>query len=442
MRQVHIQVPRGHGDSVMEVTREADALNIIRFEAEGAEQPLDIVIANVSNGRIQNLLEKLEWIPDLRVTFFPQSVLGFATTGSGAPEQVRDVEFRSPIEIFLGGLQSVGSWRGFLGYACAAGIVVWVGLLTETTFLLVAAMLIAPFAGPAMNVALATATGSSELLRRSMLRYSAALAVSVAVAALLTLLLGPDSATPMMVERSQVSSVSALLPLAAGAGGAINLVQSERSSLVSGAAVGVLVAASLAPPAGIVGMAASLSRWDLALDGLYLLGLQLAVINLAGTLTFRLVSVRFGNVRFAESSRRLSLGSIALTVLALAGMLAVQYSGPIHLEHATVARDAATEVRRVLDGNTSVTAVEVDARFTRADIPGQSTLLVTVFAQVEDSMDEADDQQLRESLTTLLQQRLLARWPALTPLISITLLEPPRVSHAEEGYAELRQPLS
>lgn len=426
MRQVHLQVPRGYGERVVEAARAANALNMIRFEAEGSEQALEVVIANISNARIQGLLEQLEPIPDLRVTFFPHGVLGFGTPGSRAPEQVRDVQIRSPIEIFLGGLQSIGSWRGFLGYALAAGVVVWVGLLTGTTYLLVAAMLIAPFAGPAMNVALATAAGSSELLRRGLLRYTAALAVSVAIAAVLTLLLGPDSATPMMVDNSQVSSVSVLLPLVAGAGGAINLVQSERSSLVSGAAVGVLVAASLAPPAGVAGMAAALGRWDLAMDGLFLLGLQLTGINLAGMLTFRLFNVRIGGVSFAEGSRRVSLGSIAATTLALAVLLGVQFSDPIHLEQGTVAKEAANEVRRVVDGEPRVNAVEVNTRFTRADIPGQNTMLVTVYAQADAGASEADLELARESLTSVLQQHLLERWPSVTPLVTVTLMQPPQ----------------
>jgi hypothetical protein len=57
-----------------------------------------------------------------------------------------------------------------------------------------------------------------------------------------------------MVSISRISRVSVVLPLAAGAAGAIHLFQSERSSLVSGAAVSLLIAASLASPAGLVGM--------------------------------------------------------------------------------------------------------------------------------------------------------------------------------------------
>lgn len=88
-----------------------------------------------------------------------------------APDQVTDIETRSPIEIFLSGLQSIGSWKGFIGYSVITSIVVWIGLFTNTSYLLVAAMLIAPFAGPAMNTAIATARGDWPLLKEGLIRY-------------------------------------------------------------------------------------------------------------------------------------------------------------------------------------------------------------------------------------------------------------------------------
>jgi len=182
---------------------------------------------------------------------------------SEAPQQVKNVTSRSPIEIFLSGLQSVGSWRSFLAYAAVAGVIVWIGLYTNTSYLLVAAMLIAPFAGPAMNTAIATARGDLQLLGRSVPRYFSALLVTIAITFLLSLLLQQQSATSLMLDSSQVSAVAVLLPLAAGAAGALNLVQSERSSLVSGAAAAMLVAASLAPPAGIIGMASAIGYGSL-----------------------------------------------------------------------------------------------------------------------------------------------------------------------------------
>jgi uncharacterized hydrophobic protein (TIGR00271 family) len=175
---------------------------------------------------------------------------------------------------------------GFLSYAGLAGVVVWIGLFTETVYLLTAAMLIAPFAGPAMNAALATARGDAELLGRSVARYFAALALTIAVAFALSLLLQQQIATGLMIQTSFLSSVAVLLPLTAGAAGALNLCQSERSSLVSGAATGMLVAASLAPPAGLVGMGAAIGEWDMVKSAAFLLILRSSASTLQAQWSF------------------------------------------------------------------------------------------------------------------------------------------------------------
>lgn len=208
MRQLLIQVPRGQGKDVLDIAQAYEGTNLSQFEAIGSEGPIDLVFVHISNGKVEGLLAELQSLPKLHVTLIPQGVLTLAPPADSAPQQVKNVEERSPIEVFLSGLQSVGSWKGFLGYATTAGIVVWVGLYTNTVYLLVAAMLIAPFAGPAMNVALATARGDQQLLWRSLLRYLAALAVTILVASVLSLILRQEIATPQMIQRSQLSSVS------------------------------------------------------------------------------------------------------------------------------------------------------------------------------------------------------------------------------------------
>ena len=98
------------------------------------------------------------------------------------------------------GLQSLGGWPSFLTYSAVAGAIVWVGLVTDTIFLLTAAMLIAPYAAPAMTTALATARGDRHLLARSVGRYLTSVARTTAVAALLTVVAGVSEVTNLMVD--------------------------------------------------------------------------------------------------------------------------------------------------------------------------------------------------------------------------------------------------
>lgn len=422
MRQLIIQVPRGQGKTVLKTAKAHQGVNLAQFEANTDEQEIDVVLVHVSNGKVESLLEKLQNLPDLHITMIPSGIIALRPPASEAPDQVTNVEVRSPIEIFLASLQSVGSWRGFLGYAAVAGVVVWIGLYTNTVYLLTAAMLIAPFAGPAMNVAIATARGDRKILGRSLIRYFAALSLTIAIAAVLSLLVGQSIATPQMVQRSQVSTVAVLLPLAAGAAGALNLLQSERSSLVSGAATGMLVAASLAPPAGVVGMAVAIGRWDMISGGVFLLLLQLCGINLSAALLFRLFGLSTIGARYSRGKKMVFPGAIAVTIVALSGLLTWQFLNSPNLERASLTQRASTEIQQVVEAEPEAQLVEANVRFTRSTIPDQTTLLGIVYVQRQAGVTGSNTE-IRDRIRRNIQARLKEEFN-VTPLIDVSVLEP------------------
>lgn len=423
MRQIIFQVPQGQGAQIVEQAKAHQAASVALLQAEGTEGPADIVLVHVSNQQVEPLLAEVQDIPQLALTLVPRGVIVLKPPASEAPEQVLDVGYRSPIEVFLGGLQSVGSWKGFLGYAAASGIVVWIGLYTNTVFLLTAAMLIAPFAGPAMNMALATARGDATLLRRTGLRYFASLAVSIVVAWALSLLLQQTIATEQMVSTSAVSAVAVLLPLVAGAAGALNLVQSERSSLVSGAATGILVAASLAPPAGTIGMATAIGEWNMAKSGLFLILLQLAGINLSGAIVFRWAGLTSQGVRYGRGRTAISVLSWGTTLAVLTGLLAWQFDDWPELVRASRAQQAVAVVRSSIEDTQLAQVVDTNLRFTRADIPGQNTLLVTAYVQRVKGI-QMGDRRLRRELSQAIKAALDREKFQVTPLVDLTILEP------------------
>lgn len=426
MRQLLVQVPRGCGKNVLDIAKACDGVNLVHFEATGSEKPLDVVIVHVPNPKVEELLGELESIPELHVTLIPRGVIALEPPASEAPQQVKNVEARSPIEIFLAGLQSVGSWKGFLGYAAAGGVVVWIGLFTNSSYLLVAAMLIAPFAGPAMNTAIATARGDRHLLQRTLLRYFAALATTILVTWALSLILQQEVVTSSMSSTSNVSAVAVLLPLIAGAAGALNLVQSERSSLVSGAAVGMLVAASLAPPAGVVGMAIAMGRWDMAVNGLFVLLLQLVGINLSASIMFRIYGLSARGARYDRGKKLVFPAILAVTILLLAGLLTWQFSSSPELQRSSRSQRATAEIQKVVNNSNLVDLVEADVRFPNPNIKGQNTLLGTVYVQRRAGVTESDGE-ISDRLTNDIQTRLLEQGFNVTPLVDVSVLEAPTI---------------
>ncbi|MDY6781383.1 MAG: TIGR00341 family protein [Cyanobacteriota bacterium] len=426
MRQLLVRVPRGGGKQVLEIAEAHGGANLMQFEANTSQNPVDAVVVHIPNEKVEDLLAQLENIPDLHITINPRGVMALRPPSSEAAEQVTQVQERSPIEVFLGGLQSVGSWRGFLSYAIVAGIIVWIGLFTNSVFLLVAAMLIAPFAGPAMNAAIATARGDRILFQRSLLRYFTALGTTIVVAGLLSFILRQESITPLMASNSQVSAVAVFLPLAAGAAGAITLVQSERSSLVSGAAIGMLVAASLSPPAGIIGMAIAIGRWEMVGNGVFLLLLQLVGINLSASLVFRLYGLTAKGARYNRGQHWFFRAILALTGAALVALLGWQFSDSPNLQRSSQTQRVTQEIQELVSQTPDVALVEANVRFSQADIEGQNTLLCIVYVQRLGEAD-GDSQVIRDRLTRQIQSYLLERGFNVTPLVNVTVLEPPNL---------------
>ncbi len=426
MRQLLIEVKLGKGKKIIELAEQKfQGANLSQTAAKTSRGEIDLVIAYIPNSQVEEFLGELEDFEDLHVTLIPRGVMPLQPPVDEVPDKVIDVEPKSPLEVFLAGLQSVGSWKGFIAYAIAGGIIVWIGLYTNSSFLLVAAMLIAPFAGPAMNFAIATARGDGLLLKKSLVRYVSAILVTATVTCLLSLILSQDLASNSMVESSKVSAVSVLLPLVGGAAGALNLVQSERSSLVSGTAVGMLVAAALAPPAGTLGMAVALGMWSMTLNCGFLLILQLIGINLAAAIVFRIYGLSSQGARYKRGSKWIFPVTLAITSTVLAILLSVQFSLDPNLQRSSLEQRANAEVQKVINNSDLGKLVKSNVSFTRADIKDQNTLLCLIYVQRPRNIS-LSDRQISDRLTEKVQNSLIQKDFKATPLVNISVLKPPR----------------
>jgi uncharacterized hydrophobic protein (TIGR00271 family) len=422
-----VQVDRGRGEDIVDLANKYSGANISLIESISQGKPADLVLASIPNAKVEGFVSDLGDIPDTYVTFVPKGVITLGPPPEEVPRQVTQVEHLSPIEVFLSGLQSVGSWTSFLGYSLAAGVIVWTGLFTNTIYLLIAAMLIAPFAGPAMNAAIASARGDMSLLGRSILRYVVSLSVTVAACAFLTWIMGQQIATNQMIDTSKISIVYTLLPLAAGGAGAFNLVQSDRNSLVSGTATGLLVSVSMAPPAGLIGMSAVIGRWDLMLSGLFLLATTIIAINLSGSLVFRAYGIKPGKARYSRGNWWVFPAALAVTALCLIGLVSLQLWASPGLERSTKEQQVSDDINQIVKDSNLGNVVESNVRFTRPDIQGRATLLANVYV-MEDPGVPGEVGTIKERLTRSVQERLVEKYPNITPLVDVTVLKRPVMS--------------
>ncbi|QPC81276.1 DUF389 domain-containing protein [Phototrophicus methaneseepsis] len=424
MRQIFIQVPREHSNEAKQTIESYEPINLTQVDAEGKVGPTQMFIANVSNRKIEGLFEDLNRFPDTSVTLVPTGVYSFRLDTAQIPDQVTDIDLLSPIEVFLSGLQSIGSWKGFLGYAVAGGLLIWLGLYINSVVLLIAGMLVSPLAGPAMNLAISIARGDIMLMRHSLTRYVVAILAMVVVSAALSILIGLNIITQQMDSMSQISELAVLIPLVVGVGGALSLIQSSSSSLVSGTVSGLLVAASLGPPVDLIGIGIVLGEWDLVRTSIFVVLLQLVAINLSGTIVLRLNDLKARGGHYERGKRWLFPVGMVVTVVALAGLLLWQRTDPPKLQRASVAQEVANDIRDVFDDYTDANLIEMQTRFTRTDIQGQNSLLIVLYVQPSENTTQSDDaiqSQLRQSI----QARIAEEGYHVTPLIDISVLEPP-----------------
>ncbi|MFD1185978.1 DUF389 domain-containing protein [Pontibacter rugosus] len=417
MRRLTIRVKDGEGEEIRKIAEQYQAKNLM-------VQPLhdgELVTIHLNNQKVSKFIDSISSYPDAEINLIPRGIITLYPPQESAPDQVTDVSNRSPIEIFLGGLQSVGSKTGLLIYSIAGAILVWVGFYTNTSYLLVAAMLVSPFAGPAMNAALGAAAGKINLLKQSLLRYFMAIGTAILTTFVISLLMQHEHATTLMISVSHISVVTFLLPLAAGVAGAVNLIQSERDSLVSGAAVGMLVAASLAPPTGLIGMSLNFGNWQLIRSGVFLLIFQLAVIQLTAALVFRMMGkITVRGVRFATGQEYVFKLSMGVSALVVAGMLFWQFSNQPGLQKASLNTRITEVMRTELNKLDGIETIEVSARFTRGTLPNLNPVICELY--LYNRNDSLSDEQVKKLVQDILHKRIKAEnWNA-DPMFNITML--------------------
>jgi hypothetical protein len=122
MRELTILVKHGQGEEILQKAKEHKGKNLSSQVATNG----DLVRVHLNNKEVSNFLESINHFKDAEITLVPRGVITLYPPYDEAPDQVTDVTNRSPIEIYLEGLQSVGSKFSLIGFSVSGGILVWI----------------------------------------------------------------------------------------------------------------------------------------------------------------------------------------------------------------------------------------------------------------------------------------------------------------------------
>ena len=216
-----------------------------------------------------------------------------------------DVDVPRKIEIYtqLSTSASLSDLVYWLQLFASAGIAT-LGLVMNSTAVIIGAMLISPLMAPILSAGLALATGDLTLGIRSVANLFLSTLLGVGVAIILVALLPFKDLTPEILARTTPSTLDLVIALFSGAIGAIAICRDVKG--VATSIPGVAIAVALMPPLCVIGFGlgyfVSLGDWkgmEIARGGGLLYLTNLVAITFTAMLVFVVLRIDRHKVRDA-----------------------------------------------------------------------------------------------------------------------------------------------
>lgn len=286
-----------------------------------------------------------------------------------------------------------------------ASVIASMGVITDSTAVVIGAMLVAPLMTPLMGMAISLVMGWPNRLLRATAIAVSGIVFAISIGVLLGLFMGADTATnTQIIARISPTTFDLITAIAAGGAGAYGLSRPD----VSDSLPGVAIAISLVPPLTVVGIAWSQGDFDGGVGALLLFATNMVAILVVGGLTFILTGVTPVDHAAKSGDRvRVGFGAVAvMTILVLGGLL---------LNGQQIARDALRQ-NTVDDVIEAWMPVDTGHRLVQSDLKNDvvSALVVGPSEGLPDIADLADqlsnelDDTITARVSLVVEEQLIA----------------------------------
>ena len=293
---IHVQVvaPAALRDEVTRYIEELGAGCNVIVMADAARQPHgDVITFDLAREAVNEVLGHLE---DLGVVeqgsitvFHSELTLSRAAelAQARAPGEPEDAVIWDEVAAMLRG-SVILSW-GYLAFFIVAAVIAAVGVLTDSSILIVGAMVVGPEYAPLAGVAFGIFHRDGRLVRRGLGTFSVGTVVAVGAAIVVGLFVRVIDRVPepyRLDERELTTFIAdpdvftVIVAAAAAVAGMLALTQDRAGTLV-----GVLISVTTIPAIAEIGVGVALGQGDDVLGALAQLGLNLVCLVLAGVAT-------------------------------------------------------------------------------------------------------------------------------------------------------------
>ena len=205
----------------------------------------------------------------------------------------------------------------YIIFVILSTIVAAIGLMKDNVAIIIGAMVIAPFLGPSVALALSATLGDNTLRNNALKATIVGFSLVVFLSSIIGYFFVVDSGIPEIASRTQTGISDILLALASGAAGVLAFTTGAPAVVI-----GVMVAVALLPPLTVFGLLMGSGQYILATGAFLLFLTNIICINLAGVTTFLFQGVSPRTWWEAKKAKKATRKTLAIWIITL-GLLVV-----------------------------------------------------------------------------------------------------------------------
>ena len=180
-------------------------------------------------------------------------ILRFVETFSG--HWAMNLETKVPrIELYEKRIASSKPSLGFFVLLICSAVIATLGLISNSTAVVIGAMIVAPLMDPILSLAFGLAVSDGKLIRRSAVTVTFGVAAVIGTASLLSLMLGISNVQSEIIGRTSPNLIDLGIAVAAAVAGSFSMTRERLSNSIAGVAIAV----ALVPPLCVSGIGLTL----------------------------------------------------------------------------------------------------------------------------------------------------------------------------------------
>lgn len=211
----------------------------------------------------------------------------------------------------------------YIALTILSTVVAAIGLLKNNVAVIIGAMVIAPFLGPNVALALSTTLADAKLGASAVRTLLIGIIIVLLLSMGMGYILDADPNTPEIASRTRIDLSDLILAIASGAAGVLAF-----TTGISSALIGVMVSVALLPPLTVFGLLLGAGHTVHSLSAFLLFVTNIICINFAGVVTFFIQGITprtWWEVNKAKRATRKALALWSIIVIILAAVILLWY---------------------------------------------------------------------------------------------------------------------